>query len=191
VIYSYDSRDDPTNPRKGLVTDFLLSGAGSVIGSDVEFVRATARALYLRPIGRSTLRLAARAGIIDPSGNEELPIDIRFFSGGAQSVRSFRERDLGPKDRNNYPIGGEFVTVFNVEYEIPVAGPFSVAPFFDAGNLLRQAEDAGFGDMHYAGGLGIILNSPIGPLRIDYGHNLNQGENEPSGSWHIGFGVAF
>ncbi|MEM7143612.1 MAG: BamA/TamA family outer membrane protein [Verrucomicrobiota bacterium] len=191
VIYSYDSRDDPTNPRKGLIADFLISGAGSAIGSDVEFVRGTARAVYLQPVGRSTLRLAARAGIIDPSGDEELPIDIRFFSGGAQSVRSFRERDLGPKDRNNFPIGGEFVTVFNVEYEIPVAGPFSVAPFFDAGNLLSQAEDASLDDMHYAGGLGLILNSPIGPLRIDYGHNLNRGENEPSGSWHIGFGVAF
>ncbi|MEM8954561.1 MAG: BamA/TamA family outer membrane protein [Verrucomicrobiota bacterium] len=191
VVYSYDNRDDPTNPRKGLAADVLLSGAGSAIGSEIEFFRGTARAVYLQPVGRSTLRLAARAGIIDPSGDEELPIDLRFFSGGAQSVRSFRERDLGPKDRNNFPIGGEFVTVFNVEYEIPVVGPFSVAPFFDAGNLLSQAEDAGFSDMHYAGGLGLILNSPIGPLRIDYGHNLNRGENEPSGSWHIGFGVGF
>ena len=56
------------------------------------------------------------------------------------------------------------MSVFNIEYDIPVAGPISVVPFVDAGNLLPNAEDASLDDMHYAAGLGVVLNSPIGPL---------------------------
>ena len=189
-LYSFDGRDDPVSPRKGFAADLVLAGANDAIGSEVNFGKAALKTAYHLPIGATTLRLGARAGIID-SSDDELPIDLRFFSGGARSVRSFRERDLGPKAPGGYPVGGEFVTVFNFEYEIPVAGPLSVAPFLDAGNLLRDADDASLDDMHYAGGAGLILNSPIGPFRIDYGHNLNPGSKEPEGSWHVGFGFSF
>ena len=190
AMYSFDGRDDPVSARRGFAADLLVAGANSAIGSEVDFFKAAAKATYQLPIGATTLRLGARVGIIDPGDDEALPIDLRFFSGGARSIRSFRERDLGPRV-NGYPIGGEFVTVFNFEYEIPVAGPLSIAPFVDAGNLLPRAEDASLDDMHYAGGAGLILNSPIGPFRIDYGHNLNQKSREPSGTWHVGFGFAF
>ena len=155
------------------------------------FSQGIIRASYFLPIGKTKLRLGARAGIINPAEDEDLPIDLRFFTGGPRSVRSFRERDLGPSDKNGFPTGGEFMSVFNVEYDIPIAGPLSLVPFADAGNLLPNAEDASLDDMHYAAGLGLVFNSPIGPLRVEYGHNLNQSEGEPSGTWHVGFGFAF
>lgn len=191
LIYSFGRRNGRLSSTRGFSADLVLTAASSAIGSEVEFGRAALRVVYLQPIGKTTLRLGARAGIIKPFDDEDLPIDLRFFSGGPRSVRSFRERDLGQHDINGYPTGGEFSTAFNVEYDIPIAGPLSIAPFFDAGNLLPDAEDASFDAMHYAGGIGLVLNSPIGPLRIDYGHNLNRGKNEPSGSWHVGFGFAF
>ena len=74
---------------------------------------------------QSSIAFGARAGIIHSltaSGSDEateIPIDERFFNGGATTVRSFNERDLGPHDNHGHPVGGEFFTVFNVEYTFP------------------------------------------------------------------------
>src|SRR6266481_4388517 len=70
---------------------------------------------------QSSIAFGARAGIIHslttsgPGEGTAIPIDERFFNGGATTVRSFGERDLGPHDNHGHPVGGEFYTVFNVE----------------------------------------------------------------------------
>ena len=144
------------------------------------------RVTYFQPIGaepkpgqpdhRTLLALGARAGIIhsleDTGGSvAEIPIDERFFNGGSATVRSFGERDLGPHDRGN-PIGGEFFSVFNVEYTFPIYAELQGAVFVDAGNVLPNSQDpfsrveAGFDDMRYAIGLGLRYKLPIGPMRL-------------------------
>ena len=110
---------------------------------------------------QSSLAFGARAGIVhslNHSGPDEpttIPIDERFFNGGATTVRSFGERDLGPHDPKGNPIGGEFFTVFNVEYTFPIYGELQGAVFFDAGDLLPTSEELGVDDMRYALGLGL------------------------------------
>ena len=96
MVYSFGKKDESLTSTQGFSGDFILTGASSAIGSEVEFGRAAVRAVYILPFGKSTLRLGARAGIIKPFGDDQLPIDLRYFSGGPRSVRSFRERDLGP-----------------------------------------------------------------------------------------------
>ncbi len=194
LSYEVDHRDDLAVPRRGYFFQASNAVGSSVIGGDYDYLRSTLKFSYHFPIGPTTVHLGARSGaIFSLGGNDDelLPIDLRFFSGGPRSVRSFPERELGPSDSSGYPIGGEFYTTFNAEYEIPIVGPISLAVFADGGNLLFEFEDASFDQMHYAGGLGLRLNSPLGPLRLDYGHNLNRGEDEPAGAFHIGFGVAF
>ncbi len=101
--------------------------------------------------------------------NSIFPLTSASFNGGSTTVRSFAERDLGPHDLRDHPIGGEFFTVMNVEYTFPLYGELLGAVFFDAGNLLVSAEDPGFDDMRYAIGLGLRYQLPIGPIRLDYG----------------------
>src|SRR5690606_15846892 len=141
------------------------SAASSAIGSEVEFLKATGRLGYYLPVGRNTLRLGAKTGIISPTGDTDvIPIDLRFFAGGAQSVRSFQERSLGLRDPlSGDPIGGNFYTLFNFEYEMPVKQleGLSVGPFADAGNLIIDDADAGLNDMRYAVGLGLRYQTPI------------------------------
>jgi outer membrane protein insertion porin family len=126
----------------------------------------------------------------------EIPIDERFFNGGSTTVRSFGERDLGPHD-NGDPIGGEFFSVFNVEYTFPLYGELLGAVFFDAGNLLPNAADpfqhvtAGLDDMRYAVGVGLRYKLPIGPVRLDYGYNPDKRADEDVGAFHFSFGFAF
>jgi outer membrane protein insertion porin family len=210
LTQSLDLRDSKVNPSRGLIFDNTFDFASSGIGSQIDFIRSTARFTYFQPIGRepkpgqpdrrTLLALGGRAGIIHSlSGSNvvaDIPIDERFFNGGNTTVRSFGERDLGPHDGAN-PIGGEFFTVFNVEYTFPIYGELQGAAFFDAGNLLPSSEDpftrvtAGFDDMRYAIGLGLRYKLPIGPIRLDYGYNPDRRAGEDIGAFHFSFGFAF
>ena len=211
ITQTLDFRDSKVNPSRGLVIDNTIDFATGALGSNVDFIRSTARMTYFLPIGhepkpghpdrRTLLALGARAGIIhslDSNGTSpaEIPIDERFFNGGNNTVRSFAERDLGPHD-HDHSIGGEFFTVFNVEYTFPVYGELLGAVFFDAGNLLPNSNDpfarvtAGLDDMRYAVGVGLRYKLPIGPVRLDYGFNPDRRADEDVGAFHFSFGFAF
>ena len=215
-----DLRESPyVNPR-GFLIGNTLDLASSALGSDIEYVRGTMRVGYYLPFGpkpltpgvvedqppgtplqrffrQSSIAFGARAGIIHSltnSGSDEataIPIDERFFIGGATTVRSFGERDLGPHDNHGHPVGGEFYTVWNVEYTFPIFGELQGAVFTDAGNLLPTSEDIGLSDMRYAIGAGLRYKLPVGPIRLDYGVNPDPQQFEDFGAFHFSFGFAF
>jgi outer membrane protein insertion porin family len=189
-----DFRNDPINPARGFV--FTTSFEFSTIDGEAAFTRSIARFSYYLPVGKSMLAFGARVGMIAPIV-DELPIDVRFFNGGGMTVRSFAERQLGPKDSGNNPLGGDIYTVFNVEYTFPITGGLQGAVFVDAGNLMNDdAKESGLKvrgseDMRYALGLGVRYALPIGPLRLDYGINPDRRADEEFGAFHFSFGFAF
>jgi len=215
-----DFRESPlVNPR-GFLIGSTVDVASNGFGSDIEFIRGTMRVGYYLPFGpkaltpgvvedqstgtpfqrwfhQSSIAFGARVGIIHSltnSGGDEataIPIDERFFNGGATTVRSFGERDLGPHDNHGHPVGGEFYTVFNTEYTFPILGELQGAVFFDAGNLLPTSEDIGLNDMRYAIGAGLRYKLPVGPIRLDYGVNPDPRPFEDFGAFHFSFGFAF
>jgi outer membrane protein insertion porin family len=196
LFHTLDLRDSPVVPSRGFVFDQTFELAASAIGSEIEFFRTTARASYFIPFGKTLLEFGARAGVIRPlnesaSDITAIPIDERFFNGGSTTVRSFGERELGPHDRHGFPIGGEFYTIFNVEYTFPLYGELQGAVFVDAGNLLPDADNPGFNDMRYGIGAGLRYKLPIGPIRLDYGVNPDPHEHEDFGAFHFSFGFAF
>jgi outer membrane protein insertion porin family len=219
LTQTYDLRESPLVAPRGFIAENTFDIATNAFGSDIELIRATVRVGYYLPFGpkaltpgvvedkqgtalqrwfqQSSLAFGARAGVVhslDNSGPDEantLPIDERFFNGGSTTVRSFGERDLGPHDRHGNPIGGEFFTVFNVEYTFPIFGELQGAVFGDAGNLLPTSEEPGFDEMRYALGIGLRYKLPIGPIRLDYGFNPDPRPEEDSGAFHFSFGFAF
>jgi outer membrane protein insertion porin family len=214
-----DMRESPFVTPRGFLINNTLDLASSAFGSDIEFIRGTIRTGYYLPFGpkpltpgvvedkpgtplqrwfqQSSIAFGARAGIIHSltvSGPEEataIPIDERFFNGGSDTVRSFGERDLGPHDHRGHPLGGEFFTVFNVEYTFPIFGELQGAVFTDAGNLLPTSEQPGLDDMRYALGAGLRYKLPVGPIRLDYGVNPDPHPDEDFGAFHFSFGFAF
>ncbi len=214
-----DMRESPFVTPRGFLINNTLDLASSAFGSDIEFIRGTIRVGYYLPFGpkaltpgvvedkpgtplqrwfqQSSIAFGTRAGIIHSltvSGPEEataIPIDERFFNGGSDTVRSFGERDLGPHDHRGHPLGGEFFTVFNIEYTFPIFGELQGAVFTDAGNLLPTAEEPGLDDMRYAIGAGLRYKLPVGPIRLDYGVNPDPRPDEDFGAFHFSFGFAF
>jgi outer membrane protein insertion porin family len=215
-----DLRESPNVTPRGFLINNTVDLASSALGSDIEFIRGTMRAGYYLPFGpkplasgvvgveragtplqswfrQSSIAFGARSGIIHSltsnSSDEAtaIPIDERFFIGGATTVRSFGERDLGPHDNHGHPVGGEFYTVFNVEYTFPIFGELQGAIFTDAGNLLLSSEDIGLNDMRYAIGAGLRYKLPVGPIRLDYGVNPDPRDGEDFGAFHFSFGFAF
>lgn len=187
-----DFRDSPIIPARGLAFNATVNftqGSGS--GDKFEFIRATMRLSYYIPIKKTTLAFGFRAGLIEPmsGGSSGIPIDERFFNGGATTVRSFTERRLGPRDMvTGNPIGGLAYTISNVEFNFPIRGDLHGAVFYDVGNVTRNPS---FSGLRSAVGGGLRYNLPIGPLRIDYGLNPSPQPGESRGALHVSFGIAF
>ena len=154
-----------------------------------------------------------------------LPISERFFSGGATNLRGFKFETAGPQiileprpctpegtrpDETIpctpgelptlVPAGGDAMAVFNFEMRYPLTSRLRLVPFYDLGNVFRRARDFRFGSMTNTVGIGLRVNTPLGPVGVDYGFLLDppafrtaSGDilRQPRGAIHIRFGQTF
>ncbi len=191
ISQTLDFRNNAALPTKGILFSTSIEVAPNGVG-EVAFARGLASFSWYIPVtANSTLSLGARAGVISPLNSSGIPIDERYFNGGATTVRSFSELTLGPRDGAGYPLGGQARTVFNAEYTFPIYGDLHGAVFVDAGNVISDASDFGIDDMRYAIGGGLRYKLPIGALRFDYGLNPSPRQGEAQGAFHFAIGVAF
>ncbi len=188
-----DFRDDKILPSKG----FYAKGAyelGTVNGdSSTTYQKANFDSSYRFTLGENNLFVSRfSTGAVIAADVEDLPIDLRLFSGGPDSVRSFEQRQLGPRSLSDDPLGGKAHWNASVEYIRTISDPIKGVIFFDMGQVYDDASDWGsFSDPSYAIGLGARIDLPIGPVRLEYGYNLNRKDGEPSGTIHFSIGTSF
>jgi len=105
-----------------------------------------------------------------------VPIYERFFAGGANTVRGYKERSIGPRDANTGdPIGGEAMLVGNAELTYPVFKNFKIAGFYDIGNVWHSTDkDIRAEDFKAGAGVGVRVKTPIGPVKVDLGYPLDK-----------------
>ena len=103
-----------------------------------------------------------------------------FFAGGANTIRGYRERRVGPRDSGNHePIGGEAYWVANLEETFPIYPDLiKGAVFFDMGNVEQEVSDFASGEVFSGVGLGVRVKTPIGPVKLDAGYPLDDIEGE-------------
>ena len=94
----------------------------------------------------------------------EVPKSLRFFAGGANSVRGYGFESLGEKNADGEVIGGKHLLTSSVEYEHPLVDKWSAAAFVDAGNAF---DDTSKLTMKVGAGFGVRWKSPLGPVRAD------------------------
>ena len=90
-------------------------------------------------------------------------------TGGATTVRGYRENGLGPKDADGVPTGGEGLIVLNQEIRFPLYRWLNGVGFVDAGNVIDKGEKIGFGELKVGYGFGLRFDTPVGLLRVDLG----------------------
>ncbi len=162
--------DDPIYPTKGWRLFAQASGSHESLLSDISFAQLYASGKLIRSAGPG--RLLLRAEIATTVADEllELPLSVRFFTGGDQSVRGFQYRELGDTNDLGDVVGGKHLFVGSIEYDYRITGAWSVAAFIDTGNSFRD-----FGNMalRESAGLGVRWLSPIGPIRFDIAKGLD------------------
>ena len=189
-----DSRDRLVMPRDGTHWRTSLEWASSLLGSQLDFLRARLSLAHMIPLKEGlVLGLGAETGVIAPLGGDELiPLQERFFNGGENTVRSFSEDGLGPKDADGEALGGEAATTLSVELRQRIKGDLEGALFADAGNVIEDYNDWGaFEDFRFGLGVGLRYVLPIGPLRVDAGWNPDPKDDEDSYAVHFAVGLSF
>jgi outer membrane protein insertion porin family len=193
---SFDTRDNVFSTLRGIyfVNNFQLTGG--IFGADKDFFKYTNRFSYYQPlINKSVLEARLRFGWESPfSDTNKVPIYERLFAGGANTIRGYHERKVGPIDPVTHdPIGGETMFVTNFEYTYPLIDFLKVAGFFDAGNVWKKNSEIFQDKLFKSIGLGLRVKTPIGPVSVDYGWPLDvePGEEGKEGRFHFNVSRSF
>ncbi len=157
--------------RRGRWLQLRLRGAARALASDTDFLQPLVSAKWIHGFGPRVGRLIARAalGTTWVSDFDALPTSLRFFTGGDRTVRGYAYDVIGPTDARGNVVGGKHLVEGSLEYEYPLNAKWSLAAFVDSGDAFNDRLDLKTGV-----GLGLHWRSPIGPVRIDFGHGLRQ-----------------
>lgn len=191
---THDTRDNFFLTRKGHKIDLQAYVAGGFLGgnTDIYGFDLEGSKYFLLPWD-TILTINGEVGSVSTwAGGDEVPIFDRLYLGGANNLRGFRFRDVGPKDENGEPIGGNTLARFTIEYTFPIVEKIRGAIFYDAGFVNSRSYDFSVGDYNSDVGFGVRLDLPIGPVRIDYGIPLNSDRfNGSGGKFNFNIGYQF
>lgn len=188
-----DTRNDAFYPTDGSSFTLYFEFAGGPLGGDNEYVKSVVDyAKYFLLPWQHTISIHGQYGIVEGYGDKKVPIYERFFLGGMYTLRGFESRSIAPKDPvTGDVLGGNRELFGNIEYIFPLikeAGVRGVL-FFDAGNAYNS--NIFPTEFRYSVGAGIRWYSPMGPLRLEWGKNLNPKADEKSSKWEFSIGTIF
>jgi len=174
-----DRRNSRRDPTKGTRESFSFENGGGPLGGDVDFWKTVADASWYHPFWwDTTVMVHGRAGAMDSYGGKKLLITEKFFVGGLRTIRGFEYGYAGPRDQNGDAIGAKNELILNTELIFPIYKEIGLkgVVFFDAGKGFDSWGD--IGEIRTAAGFGIRWLSPMGPLRLEWGFNLNKKGDE-------------
>jgi outer membrane protein assembly complex protein YaeT len=192
--FQFDTRDLIIDTHTGAYLKLGMETATKTVGSEIGYTKLITEARYFTPMPHGTV-LAGRvtAGTVEPTETtEDVPIFKRFFSGGSNSVRGYGFQELGPRDAKGEPIGGDTLLEGSLEIRYPIWRDFGGVAFVDFGNVYEKPFSMDLGDIRYTSGLGVRYQTPIGPIRMDLGYQINPQFDEDSRyQIHFSIGQAF
>jgi len=190
----YDTRGPGLLPSRGQRSQLSASVAGGPFGGDTDFYKLELESSwYFKGFFEGhVLELGARAGVVEAYGDSDrVPLFDRFFLGGANTLRGFKYRHVGPRDEFGEPIGGNTYWFGSAEYSVPIIERLRFAVFYDIGMVYPDAYDFNFKNYNDNWGIGLRINIPqMGPLRLDYGFPVTH-DPGASGKGRFQFSVGY
>ena len=155
--------------------NFDIRGASDALGSDTSFLQLKINAKWLWSLSdRYRMILRGRLGSTIKDDLQELPVSARFFTGGDRSVRGYDFESLGPVDMAGNVIGGSHVVEASIELDRMLTDKWSIAAFADTGSAFNDSNP----EFSSGVGLGIRWYSPVGPVRLDFAHPLDDPDRD-------------
>ncbi|MFM1848106.1 MAG: hypothetical protein RL417_1580 [Pseudomonadota bacterium] len=186
--------NNPLNPTSGSKQVLSLELAG--VGGNQEYYLLEARNVLYHPLlatsfGEFVFSWRTSFGYGESYDDEPFPLFKRFFPGGINSVRGYKNRTLGPKDEDGNEYGGSKELVNNLEVIFPLinSAGFKGVVFYDIGNAFDDGEAIDLGELREAYGYGIRWSSPVGPIRVEFGFPIDREEGESSMVTMFSFGA--
>ncbi len=201
-----DTRDNVLAPTSGYLSTLSAEMSAPVL--DMKYYKINANTEYYKPLTKTfTLKLHGGLGYGDTYDNENFPFFRNYFMGGVKTVRGYRTSSIGPKYLNAtnnqwYTSGGQQSVQASAEVYFPVPGlksqeSFRMSTFFDAGGVFTDNDYSGSdtqykqGEMRYSVGLGLMWNSPFGPLAVSIAEPLNDDSTDRIQRFQFGMGSTF
>lgn len=189
-----DTRDHPFLATQGSDNRISVEYAGEELGGDSDFVKIIANSGWYIPLFWKTVGFVHLKGGYISGSRDDIPLYERFYLGGINSIRGFEYGDVGPKDpETGDSIGGNKFGQVNLEFLFPLLEKMGVRGviFFDAGNAFDNDEDFDISKFRTSAGGGIRWHSPMGPLRLEWGYNLDKRDDEDQSKWEFSMGLFF
>lgn len=191
VTLARDTRNNRIMPTKGLYNVLTNEFSGKALGGDNDFYRVNFRTMFYQPIWKERLifKHFFRIGYVKSLNDDPVPLYERFFTGGVFSLRGYQPDAVGPSIRipssvsgndETFVYGGDKILLFITELEIPIykKGGVSGVLFFDAGNAFAENQNYNILNLRLDYGFGIRWNSPMGPLRFEWGFPIQRRPGE-------------
>ena len=188
----FDRRDNPLLTRAGQRITYSPYIAGGFLGGDTQIYGWDVEGSQYFPLKWDTILLFnSEIATVDTWGNGAfVPLFERLYLGGANNLRGFPFREVGPQ-QNGEPIGGQSMARLTVEWTFPIIEKARGALFYDSGFV--NADPWKFDFSHLASdiGAGIRINLPIGPMRLDYGYPIERAGYHGGGHFNFSVGYQF
>jgi outer membrane protein insertion porin family len=179
-------------PTEGSKHKFSIEYAGEFLGGEIDYTKYLAETAIFFPLfWKFTGALHAEGGYLDDRSNNDPNIDyVKFYLGGMSSIRGFDKYDINanePGDTKDR--GGDKYVQFNAEITFPLVEEYNVAGvvFYDRGDVYKVSEDIDFGDQFSSVGMGFRWDSPMGPIRLEYGWVIDGKDVKESGDGQFEF----
>ncbi len=185
-----DSRDNALLSHRGQRITFSPMIAGGFLGGDTQIYGLDLEGSQYFHLPKDLILLInGEIATVNQWGNgTEVPIFERLFLGGSNNLRGFPFREVGPQE-NGEPIGGQSMWRTTVELTFPIIEKARGAVFYDTGFVNSSAWSFGFNHIASDIGIGLRLDLPIGPLRLDYGYPIQR--DGYNGGGHFNFNVGY